>query len=194
MKFIETIKIKTLETREKSSDIIVEELILQTEDVLLQLPKISLLVDRITRRINSVLGFFPIQTCDIPAQLHKDYQGNQFFRYDSGVEDPFRIVLVASEFKEKYIENSSIWLIDGTFNTAPLGVYQLLTIQGYILGKTYHLIYVLMSNKTEDAYVNVFTLIKNMFSPNPLVIITDLEKGLINASKKVFESTNSRLC
>ena len=144
--------------------------------------------DAITRTRNKQNNFVPNFTEDIPVELRQDLRGEMFFRYDSGINDESRIIIFATKYKEGFICKTNTWLIDGTFKTAPLGFYQILTIHGYFLGRSYPLIYIFLKNKTEMIYTKAFIKIFEMFNSNPKYIILDFEKALINAAEKVFQA------
>ena len=115
--------------------------------------------DAITRTRNKQNNFVPNFTEDIPVELRQDLRGEMFFRYDSGINDESRIIIFATKYKEGFICKTNTWLIDGTFKTAPLGFYQILTIHGYFLCRSYPLIYIFLKNKTEMTYTKAFNKI-----------------------------------
>jgi hypothetical protein len=51
--------------------------------------------------------------------------------------------------------------MDGTFKSSSTSFYQLYIIHGDFNGQNFLLIYCFLSNKTEEAYVNAFNLIKS---------------------------------
>ena len=111
-----------------------------------------------------------------------------FYRYVSGINDESRIIIFVTKYKEGFICKTNTCLIDGTFKTAPLGFYQILTIHGYFLGRSYPLIYIFLKNKTEMIYTKAFIKIFEIFNSDPKYIILDFEKALINAAEKVFQA------
>ena len=102
----------------------------------MKLPLIKTLSDGITRKRNKELGFVAVEKQDIPEALRYDHEKNLFLRYDSGYNDDDRFIIFFSAYKENFAAKIKIWQIDGTFKVAPSGFYQLLTLQGKILGKT----------------------------------------------------------
>lgn len=76
--------------------------------------------------------------------LHKlkfYYQNELLYRYDSIIHDPSRLVKFASKFKQFYINNTNVWIVDGTFKTAPNGFCQIVTTHGCFFGRSFPLIY-----------------------------------------------------
>ncbi len=59
------------------------------------------------------------ESSDILVILQKDLQNNFFYRYDSGISDSDRFIVIASEFKEQFFNKSKNYLIDKTFKMAP---------------------------------------------------------------------------
>jgi hypothetical protein len=76
-------------------------------------------------------------------------------------------------FALKQISNACTWLVDGTFRSAPPNFLQLITLQGYLYGKVYPLVYVLTINKKEETYFEVFKYIKNYIKFEPSTIVVD---------------------
>lgn len=83
--------------------------------------------------------------------------------------------------KEKFFVDIKCVIIDGTFNSAPKNFLQMITIHGKIIGKSYPILYILMSNKSEIAYRNVFQYMKQNFLSNFQVSVSDFKSGLHNA-------------
>lgn len=178
----------------RHNDIIIEETKNISNETIAHLAKFSTLRDSITRKRNRSLNFIPNEIADIPKLLSFDHQGNKFLRFDSGVNSKSRIIIFASSYKEKYIAKSKVWLVDGTFKTSPHNFYQLLIMHGVVFGRSFPLLYILMSDKSESSYKYAFTEIKKLFTISPRVIISDLEKSLLNAINFCFPNVKSYLC
>ncbi|CAG8768537.1 26790_t:CDS:2, partial [Dentiscutata erythropus] len=95
------------------------------------------------------------------------------------------------------------WLIDGTFKTVPKLFYQLYTIHTPV-GATSNcrilsLVYVLMTNKSEELYQQLFQYLNEIAEENNIVlslsiVITDFERASINASHNEFPGVTNKCC
>jgi hypothetical protein len=85
-------------------------------------------------------------------------------------------------------------MIDGTFKSVPHDFFQLLTISGFVFGKSYSLIYVLMSDKSQVSYEKVFLKIREMTGLNMHVVLIDYEIALQKALIKVFVNSQIHGC
>lgn len=85
---------------------------------------------------------------------------------------------------------------DGTFSLCPSLFSQVYTIHGNISGLIVPLFYILMSNQTEEAYLAVFRRIIDLANGQHVVskIVTDFERGAINAFKSVFPNARTQGC
>ncbi|KAM0675707.1 hypothetical protein COBT_004270, partial [Conglomerata obtusa] len=120
---------KALNSKESARSIIINETKNIPDNDLKDLQNFKTIRDRITKIRNMSYAVFNAESLDITESLHKDLQGNVFFRFDSGVQDKSRIIKISAEFKKKYFLQSEVLLIDGTFKIAPQGFLQVLTIQ-----------------------------------------------------------------
>jgi hypothetical protein len=91
-----------------------------------------------------------------------------------------------SDFDKKQLIKSKIWLIDGTFYTAPRQFSQVIVIHGFLFGKTFPLVYVLAGSKKEILYKKIFSFLKSIIIKEPKRIIIDFEMGLLNALSFCF--------
>ena len=55
-----------------------------------------------------------------------------------------------------HLNNSCVWIVDGTFKVVPKEYYQLYIIHG----KIFPLVYILMSSKTQVDYENMIKTLK----------------------------------
>ena len=113
-------------------------------------------------------------------------QHGPFFRFDSGSTDAGRFIIFSSEDKIVIFYKAGTFIMDGTFKVVPLPFYQLFIIHIFYLSRASPYIYVLMSNKTEFLYEEVFRKIKDLFIYKPIYMISDFEKGMVNAAEKNF--------
>ncbi|XP_043276879.1 uncharacterized protein [Venturia canescens] len=89
-------------------------------------------------------------------------------------------------------------LIDGTFCSRPqvAGVYQLLTVMGIKLNHGFPFVWVVMTKKTQVAYVACLRYIKEHVLPanNIVLAMSDFERGLRNAITEIFPGVHSMGC
>lgn len=98
------------------------------------------------------------------------------------------ILIFMTDIHEEYFLNADIWLIDGTFRTSPRKYAQVLNVMGCnLLSNTYLTIgHILLKSKKENDYKNGLSLflsqvVNSLSNLRVRFIITDFEKGLINA-------------
>ena len=103
------------------------------------------------------------------------------------------VLIFMTELHEDYLLNSDIWLIDGTFKTAPRNYTQVLNIMGAnLLSKTYLTVgHILLKSKKEADYSNGLKLFlgqiaSSLHNLRVKIIITDFEKSLLNAIKETI--------
>lgn len=94
-------------------------------------------------------------------------------QYDSCVDSQSRWCLFYSDDFLEYTQNLELIIIDGTFNSAPSQFYQLVTIQGYIFWKFVPLIFILMQEKSEEKYSEIFSFLKQKNIISPKIAISD---------------------
>jgi hypothetical protein len=194
-KALNRIKERLMNTSENAVDIIVDHLpVLSESENIALMPSIDYIRDTIRRERNIHIGHIPGKIIDIPDMLKHDKLGNPFLRYDSGFEDNERIIIFFSSFKQKYLGKIETFVIDGTFKSSPSGFYQVVILHGYIFGKTFPFMYILLSNKTENSYFRAFEKCKELGTLNIKFIVTDLERALINALRKSFPEAEYHGC
>lgn len=194
LRILAKISDKATQTREASLDIICEEIAEIDTNLIQTMPKLKSIVDNINRKRNKILGFVPSQIYDIPDNLKYDKKGNIFLRFDSGINDDNRYIIFFAKFKELRLQESKLILIDGTFKSCPSGFYQLVTIHGYILDKTFPFVYILFKTKRQEDYTRAFAQLQTILKLNVKIIITDFELGLVNAIKAVFPYSIQKGC
>lgn len=124
---------------------------------------------------------------DIPNEIQKTYMGEDFLLHDSGIADEERIIVFGTNSNLIHLMHNNVWVVDGTFKSAPSNFEQLYTIQCKIRGKFLPLISALMKKKTTTSYIKLFEFIKSrMQSFYPMNIILDFEHASFNALKITF--------
>lgn len=120
---------------------------------------------------------------DIPHNLQVTLNGVKFLQHDSGVNSLSRWLIFFSDDFIEYLFNLEIIIINGTFTSAPVQFFQLITIQGYAFGRFIPFIFILKQEKTEEKYAEIFLFLRSKNILSPKIVITDFEKVLINSSQ-----------
>jgi hypothetical protein len=114
-----------------------------------------------------------------------------------------RILLFTTIENLKWLQAAKFWIMDGTFKTVPILFRQLYSIHapagGGVNCQIVPLVYALMSRKTEELYQRLFQALneladENSLELNPEFVLTDFEKGSINAVKSEFPGAQSKGC
>ncbi|XP_066585189.1 uncharacterized protein [Prorops nasuta] len=109
----------------------------------------------------------------------------------------FQVFLYDKNFLQK-MNKTVDFSVDATYYSRPklTDVYQLLTIMGRVDDKFLPCLWVLMSRKTEQHYIEVFKFLKESvlkdFNVNSFM--TDFELGLRNAIKVVYSNCKLKSC
>lgn len=117
--------------------------------------------------------------------------------------DDGKILLFVSAQHIKVLSKSEIWIMDGTFITAPQHFSQIFTIHGSV-GEENHrrfvpLVYMLLPKKNERTYESAFSALEEIAEKyqcelEPEHILLDFEIAEINAVKRFFPGTNLHGC
>jgi hypothetical protein len=114
-----------------------------------------------------------------------------------------RILLFTTIENLKWLQEAKFWIMDGTFKTVPTLFRQLYSIHapagGNVNSQIVPLVYALMSLKSEELYQILFQTLneladENKLELNPDFVLTDFEKGSINAVKSEFPGAQSKGC
>lgn len=100
-----------------------------------------------------------------------------------------------TDIQEDYLVNADVWMIDGTFRTAPKDYCQVLNIMGAnLIKKTYLTVgHILLKSKKESDYSTSLSLfitqiISSLNFLRVKTIITDFEKALINSIQTTIKT------
>lgn len=120
------------------------------------MPKLSRTIQRCRPKKKKNLGF-PANPgarhgCEIPDEYCKLDNGEQFLRYDSGVEDQERLLVFASESAVQDIASYRHWSCDGTYKIVPEQWFQLFCIHVQVEGSSFPQVFALLPNKTKKTY------------------------------------------
>ena len=155
-------KRKARDTQDSSHQIVGETLQTVSEGTSAKLPKLDSL-KRTIQRQRVRLQAAPVQPTSLeqltlPEEYKRTSKGEQFLLYDSGPETQ-RILIFGTQRNLEMLEQSTVWMADGTFKTAPALFTQVYAIHalrgGPDLLKDGHLLpslFVLLPNKTEATY------------------------------------------
>lgn len=115
----------------------------------------------VSRKRQKLTDFPPhpknIEELEIPQSLTTSHTGDQFILYDSGLVDRNRIIIFRTNESLSWLVNNRHWLADGTFKVAPELFTQLFTVHCVINHSGLPCVYVLLRNKTEASYTQVWT-------------------------------------
>lgn len=153
-------------------------------------------------KIRPYLGHNPqsLEDIDLSEQLTVTNKGQQFLYYDSGPEDPNRMLIFTTDNNLGILNKSHTSFVDGTFEIAPKLFYQVFTINGIFRGKCLPLVYGLLTRKDEKTYDKFFSALRDG-QPNyqnrmicPKDIMVDFEKAIINSIDKHFPDADMSGC
>ncbi|CAF1509331.1 unnamed protein product [Rotaria sordida] len=114
-----------------------------------------------------------------------------------------RILLFATSENLKWLQEAKFWIMDGTFKTVPTLFRQFYSIHAPAGGKVNFrivpFVYALMTSKSEELYQRLFPELNELADENELesksdFVLTDFEKGSINAVKLEYSSAQSKGC
>ncbi|KAF7685314.1 hypothetical protein CDIK_3937 [Cucumispora dikerogammari] len=104
------------------------------------------------------------------------------------------MIIFYSSRNKRYLKESTILLMDGTFKSSPASFYQLYTAHTQIFGKTCSFIYVLMTTKNKQSPIRLFQYLSETLKIQPKYIIVDVEVAVIAAARLVFVSASVETC
>lgn len=118
-----------------------------------------------------------------------------------------RVLVFATARNIEVLCKSRIWFVDGTFKTSPGIFTQVFTVMGLCQRSASNenvalpLLYAFLSRKTEEQYTTVLRALRNAVTKYrvqgpclPDRIMSDFEKGLINACNNVFPEAQVSGC
>ena len=94
----------------------------------------------------------------IPESISKFPDNSKFLVYDSGVNDPDRILIFSSNYALKALASTPHIATDGTFKLCPSLWTQMITVHGLYPGcGSIPYVFGLLPNKSQETYVKFFT-------------------------------------
>jgi len=149
----------------------------------------------------------PVSLNFIPSLELQNTISGQPFLLKNVIERNNKFMIFTTVKNCIYLRESNFWLADGTFKACPGIFKQIFTIHGSISRGINNnicvpLVYVLITNQTEDDYKTVLNEFNNFAIKNninfesnkELEIITDFEKASINAINDVFPFVTHSAC
>ena len=123
----------------------------------------------------------------IPEEFKTLESGEVFLQFDSGIDDPNRILIFATDLGLDDLEQIKQWAADGTFKSSPDVFYQIFTLHVQIGRFSVPRAFILLPGKTEAIYDRLVTALVHL-RPNlqPDRIMMDFEKGAINSFEARF--------
>lgn len=197
LKVTAEIKSKAVNTRCDSEQIIGEALANITEAVKGQMATINSLRRNIRRLRNRGKGG-KVKAQSPEEKLTEEngafFGGEDFAIYDNG-DHGNRIVIFGLRPYLPLLTEVKNWYAEGTKHSVPDSFRQLYTIYVIKDGIFLPVVFSLVSEKSEEAYVAMCRAVKN-FVPNlqPESILTDFEIGAVNAFEKEFPRTRLKGC
>ena len=178
--------------QDSSRNILGDNILQATDDVLSKLPKKSL-IERNLRRIRQKNNAVAPDPNSINFDIPNEYE--DLIIHDSGREDPQRILMIGDQNSLLNLYHNEIWICDGTFAVVPNIFFQLYTIHTQIGNSYPPCVYFLLPNKTENTYRRMLEILLN-FLPNaePARILLDFEVAAMNAFRMVFQQASIGGC
>ena len=134
--------------------------------------------------------------------MKKTLDGSDFLIKDLTMDNN-RILIFTTIANVIQLEQSTIWIIDGTFKTVPSVFKQLYTIHEYVRenenSRIMPLVYSLMSSKSEQCYQMLFQDLIEFSNEHdidlqPQFVLMDFEIAAINAIRTEFPGVQNKCC
>ncbi|QQP42000.1 Putative LOC100898192, partial [Caligus rogercresseyi] len=131
----------------------------------------------------------------IPNEFRTLSNGEEFLLFDSGMEDPNRLLIFGTQDGLKDLETNGNWACDGTFRSSPNIYYQMFTLHVIINNTSIPRIFALLPGKSQNHYEMLFIQLRNL-NPRlrPISLMIDFEKAIMNAFTEVFPTSNITGC
>jgi len=197
-KAVTCVKERAASTTEATHQIVSSSSANVTAAVATQLPSVANLkqtIRRIRRQEHAPLPT-PVSFNDLqlPEEFTVTDRGERFLIHDSGPGTQ-RFLIFATTRNMELLARSQNWYSDGTFKTAPPLFQQVYTIHVRQHGTVIPAVYVLMNERSTNAYVRVLTELKNIRPDlNPSTVMTDFEQAALLAFRKIFPNVEQQGC
>lgn len=167
-----------------------------SENVLATLPPLQS-VKRTLRRVQTTVDGDPpvpetMEDLFIPDYLRYTERDKPFLMFDSGTDDPNRILIFTTKRNLSVLAMTQNWLADGTFDDCPSPFKQLYTIHGLVDGTTIPLVYALLPGKSTPIYSKFLLTLDETLKPETIMV--DMELAFVNAVRSRFRGIKIRYC
>lgn len=138
----------------------------------------------------------------IDERYVKTLDGDLFLQANIQTKEGVILLFVSAQHL-RLLGQASIWIVDGTFSTAPRQFTQVFTIHGSVgqdnVRRFVPMAYMLLPRKNEGTYDKAFSTLvelgeKHGFQLDPDFILLDFETAVMNAAKKVFPTASLHGC
>lgn len=129
----------------------------------------------------------------IPGELCLTVSKEPFLMYDNGNAQK-RILIFSTPRNLHRLENSDVWMMDGTFKSTPTPFTQIYTIHGYV-NTVVPLVYSLLPDKQSSTYTEFLSVLKSKIpNKSPRKVIMDFELPMMNTIKKLYMDSQIQGC
>ncbi|KAG0441625.1 hypothetical protein DMUE_0906 [Dictyocoela muelleri] len=119
--------------------------------------------------------------------LKYTYANELFLYYDSGINDPERVLIFTTETHLLHLKSSQSWNCDGTFWSYPRDYCQIYVILAKVRTINIPLVYFIMKTRSKSAYEKIFNFLKNKINDfNQKFITIDFEMAAYLTLKNTF--------
>ena len=147
LKIRASIKRKAENTEETPQQILCQELQQLGEEAAVQMTPIRHVrrtIRRVKQKKNAVHPLPTDRAFEIPEEYSRLVDGENFLLYDSGCDDPNRILIFGTDRMMNVLKESDHWFMDGTFKVVPELFFQLYTVQALLFGSIIPCMYILL--------------------------------------------------
>ena len=139
----------------------------------------------------------PTSRCgfEIPEK-YATFNGKKFLIFDSGIDDPDRMLVFGTPDGIQDLKDSGDWGIDGTFKDSPPDWYQVVSIHAILnQSQSTPRLWSLLPGKKFQHYRKFFTVLTEVgLDKDPNTMICDFEKGIFETFEEIHPGTLVSFC
>lgn len=185
-------RLKASECMESTSSIVAEHLDGVSADIQFRLPKRPSMFDNVRAKRRAVN---PVEPNPQNLGFEMPDSFSNIILYDSGPDDPSRIIIMGKQELMNSLEQADLWMGDGTFDVCPQVFYQLYTVHCKIGNSYPPCVYFLLPSKSQAIYIRALEQLKILIpQASPDTILVDFEMAPRNAFHQVFVGVNIKGC
>ena len=190
----EKIKNRALETTEKPNETINKYMIGENQYLAGEMPPYRQIVDGITavRRRKGII--IPKNKNKLDEEFKFSKNNQNFLFFDNEDTAGHRILIYATYANLIHLSHTQLIVCDGTFFACPAPYTQIYTLMGYIRGKCYPLVYVLMETRTKESYQMLFNALKTHINAVDINFVVDFEDAPISVISLLFPNSKITGC